>query len=141
MAKPAYWPETLSTSGFPFLLQGWNDAYQLTGLDEDGFPIYELPSYTLYGCIDIIGCTIRYDKTRSKWTFTRDCDGGPYLFKKTNQGTPFGSWGNNGGINIFAHAGVPSFLSWISGRLGNSFSAMALAGGLVAAGWYLRGVR
>jgi len=92
IGKENTWPEYLTMSGHPFMQQGWNSKYYKVGMDAQGYPIYQLSDYLLYGVYSIIGCTIHFDHTRQKWSFTRNCDTSPLKFKLGPQDTPFGSW-------------------------------------------------
>lgn len=52
-------PDRIRMSGLRFMLQGWNNEFTKTDETSDGFPVYRMPSYTLYGVIDIIGVRIK----------------------------------------------------------------------------------
>jgi hypothetical protein len=91
----------------------------------------------------VLGFRFRfYDKTRSKWTFTRDCNYAPYLCKSAQQSTPFGPWGGNAhGIAITAQPGETSYSSWVIEKIGKALSSPFLMSGmLILTGWYLRGL-
>lgn len=52
-------PENINVSGFPFMLQGWNNSYYKTSEKSEGFPVYRLDPYILYWTIPIIGVNIK----------------------------------------------------------------------------------
>lgn len=93
MAQEPTLVPAVRVSGFPFMLQGWNNVFVRVDL-ATGSPIYWLSSYTLYGFIDIIGCSISKSKETKKWEFWRNCDDGP-LYRKPgdDQISPVGDWG------------------------------------------------
>ena len=122
------WPEYLTMQGHGFLLQGWNNKYFLIGIDEKGYPIYELPNYTLYGCIDIIGCKISFDYCRKKWAFTRHCDSEPFKFKLGHQqDNPFGAWGLESFGTIYASPMDGFWSTWIKQKITSQLNPFSIA--------------
>ena len=90
-------PERIKVSGLPFMFQGWNNIYYKTSEIADGCPVYSLPSYTLYGFIEIIGVTIY--RNNGIWVLQRVCDANPSLeikkYGAAPQPDPFCFWAKN----------------------------------------------
>jgi hypothetical protein len=93
-------PKSIRVSGFPFMLQGWNNIYHQNGETQDGCPVYELNDYTLYLAIPIIGTKIY--RCQGQWVFHRNCDidcmPGYAKYGTLPQSDPFGYWSN--GVHV-----------------------------------------
>jgi len=83
------WPQSIKVSGFPFMLQGWNNTYYQLDEFKNGKPVYRLYPYTLYYLVDIIGVDIYFDLERG-WCIKRHTDDHP-LFR-TDSRNLLGTW-------------------------------------------------
>ncbi len=87
-------PEYISVSGLPFMLQGWNAKYKKTIGIRDGCPVYRLEPYRYLLVLDIIG--INLYRANGKWILESDYNYIPSVkYGLTPQSDPFGFWSNN----------------------------------------------
>jgi len=88
------WPERVRISGMPFLLQGWNTVLQRGAFSDQGYPVYSVESYELYGLFSIAGMKLEF--TDNKGWELMPYNTHPNFYKngcnEIKDVNPLGSW-------------------------------------------------
>ena len=94
-------PKRIRVSNLPFWLRGWNQVFEDNGTQANGYPVYELKSYRVFGIIHIPGALI-WRNRNDIWIMTDESDFLPecpdvnsVYFKWGNQDDPVGFWSDD----------------------------------------------
>jgi len=98
-SKPA--PETVTMSGQPMFLMGWNGPFKLQPHTKNGRPVYRRAGVSV-GLIPIIDVEIWYEPDLKCWVLHRDPDGPQKFVKRSmhSNETPIGPW--EGSVKVSA---------------------------------------